>query len=86
MIQTPHVDWLALSPTLALLGAAAIALLGAVTVPRPALRAFSVAVTAVGFVVWYPLRRVLRRRSRTPQPAVTRRSEHREPSGERHPA
>ena len=51
MIQTPHVDWLALSPTLALLGAAAIALLGAVTVPRPALRAFSVAVTAVGFVV-----------------------------------
>ena len=51
MIETPHVDWLALSPTLALLGAAAIALLGAVTVPRPALRAFSVAVTAVGFVV-----------------------------------
>ena len=51
MIQTPHVDWLALSPTLALLGAAAIALLGAVTVPRQALRAFSVAVTAVGFVV-----------------------------------
>jgi len=51
VIQTPHVDWLALSPTLALLGAAAIALLGAVTVPRPALRAFSVAVTAVGFVV-----------------------------------
>jgi len=51
VIQTPHVDWLALSPTLALLGAAAIALLGAVTVPRQALRAFSVAVTAVGFVV-----------------------------------
>jgi NADH-quinone oxidoreductase subunit N len=51
VIQTPHVDWLALSPTLALLGAAAIALLGAVTVPRPALRAFSVAVTGVGFVV-----------------------------------
>jgi NADH-quinone oxidoreductase subunit N len=51
VIETPHVDWLALSPTLALLGAAAIALLGAVTVPRPALRAFSVAVTGVGFVV-----------------------------------
>lgn len=51
MIAKPHVDWLALSPTLALLGAAAIALLGAVTVPRQALRAFSVAVTAVGFVV-----------------------------------
>src|SRR6185312_12227397 len=51
VIQTPHVDWLARSPTPALLGAAAIALLGAVTVPRQALRAFSVAVTAVGFVV-----------------------------------
>ena len=51
MIETPHVDWLALSPTLALLGASAIALLGAVTVPRPALRVFSVAVTGVGFVV-----------------------------------
>jgi NADH-quinone oxidoreductase subunit N len=51
VIETPHVDWLALSPTLALLGAAAIALLGAVTVPGPALRAFSVAVTGVGFVV-----------------------------------
>ena len=51
MIETPHVDWLALSPTLALLGASAIALLGAVTVPRAALRAFSVAVTSVGFVV-----------------------------------
>jgi NADH-quinone oxidoreductase subunit N len=51
VIETPHVDWLALSPTLALLGASAIALLGAVTVPRAALRAFSVAVNAVGFVV-----------------------------------
>jgi NADH-quinone oxidoreductase subunit N len=51
VIETPHVDWLALSPTLALLGASAIALLGAVTVPRPALRVFSVAVTGVGFVV-----------------------------------
>jgi len=51
VIETPHVDWLALSPTLALLGASAIALLGAVTVPRAALRVFSVAVTGVGFVV-----------------------------------
>jgi NADH-quinone oxidoreductase subunit N len=50
VIQTPHVDWLALSPTLALLGAAAIALLGAVIVPRAAERAFSVAITAAGFV------------------------------------
>jgi NADH-quinone oxidoreductase subunit N len=51
MIDTPNVDWLALSPTLALLGAAGVALLGAVLVPRAALRAFSVAVTGVGFVV-----------------------------------
>jgi NADH-quinone oxidoreductase subunit N len=51
VIETPHVDWLALSPTLALLGAAGIALLGAVTVPRAAVRAFSVAVTGAGFVV-----------------------------------
>ena len=51
MIETPHVDWLALSPTLALLGAAAIALLGAVTVPRTAVRAFSAGITAIGFVV-----------------------------------
>ena len=51
MIDTPHVDWLALSPTLALLGASAIALLGAVTVPRTAVRAFSAAITALGFVV-----------------------------------
>ena len=51
MIDTPHVDWLALSPTIALLGASAIALLGAVLVPRPAVRAFSAAITAIGFVV-----------------------------------
>jgi NADH-quinone oxidoreductase subunit N len=51
VIDTPHVDWLALSPTLALLGASAIALLGAVIVPRTAVRAFSAAITALGCVV-----------------------------------
>jgi NADH-quinone oxidoreductase subunit N len=51
VIETPHVDWLALAPTIALLGASAVALLGAVTVPRAALRAFSAAITAAGFVV-----------------------------------
>jgi len=51
MIETPHVDWLALSPTLALLGAAGVALLGAVTVPGHARRAFSAAVTGSGFIV-----------------------------------
>jgi NADH-quinone oxidoreductase subunit N len=34
VIDTPTVDWFALSPSLALLGAAAVALLGAVLVPR----------------------------------------------------
>ena len=33
MIPTPKVDWLALSPTLALLGASGLALLGSVLVP-----------------------------------------------------
>jgi hypothetical protein len=33
-IATPKVDWLALSPALALLAASAICLLGAVLVPR----------------------------------------------------
>ena len=33
MIETPSVDWLALSPTLALLGASGVALLAAVLVP-----------------------------------------------------
>jgi hypothetical protein len=43
-------------------------------------------VAAVGFVVWYPLRRVFRRRSRASRPAVTQRDERHEPHGERHPA
>ncbi len=50
MIDTPKVDWLALSPTLALLGVAAVTLLGAVIVPRHAVRTFSVVVSVAGFV------------------------------------
>jgi NADH-quinone oxidoreductase subunit N len=49
-ISTPHVDWLALGPSLALLGAAAIALLGAVLVPAWVRRTFSVIVAGAGFV------------------------------------
>ena len=49
MIDTPSVDWLALSPTLALLASAGITLLGAVLVPRASERAFSVAVSIAGF-------------------------------------
>ncbi len=49
MIDTPNVDWLALSPTLALLGVAAVTLLGAVIVPRAAVRWFSIVVSVAGF-------------------------------------
>jgi NADH-quinone oxidoreductase subunit N len=50
VIDTPSVDWLALSPTLALLAVAAITLLGAVIVPRSSERTFSVVVSLAGFV------------------------------------
>ena len=50
-IPTPAVDWLALSPALALLAAAAICLLGAVLVPAPGRRFFSASIAGIGFVV-----------------------------------
>jgi NADH:ubiquinone oxidoreductase subunit 2 (subunit N) len=49
-IATPQVDWLALSPSLALLAAAAICLLGAVLVPSRGRRVFSVVVAGAGFI------------------------------------
>ena len=49
-IATPKVDWLALSPTLALLAAAAVCLLGAVLVPVAGRRVFSVSVAGAGFL------------------------------------
>jgi NADH-quinone oxidoreductase subunit N len=49
MIDTPTVDWLALAPTLALLGAAGLTLLGAVIVPRASERSFSIVVSLAGF-------------------------------------
>ena len=49
-IPTPKVDWLALSPSLALLAAAAICLLGAVLVPSGARRTFSVVFCGAGFI------------------------------------
>ena len=49
-IATPKVDWLALSPTLALLAAAGICLLGAVLVPVAARRVFSVTFAGTGFL------------------------------------
>jgi NADH-quinone oxidoreductase subunit N len=50
MIQTPHVDWFALSTILVLLGASFIALLSAVLVPRVHRRAFAATVAALGCV------------------------------------
>ncbi|HJU46540.1 MAG TPA: NADH-quinone oxidoreductase subunit N [Gaiellaceae bacterium] len=49
MIETPHVDWLALSPVVALLGASALCLLGAVLVPAAWRRPFSAVVGGAGF-------------------------------------
>jgi NADH-quinone oxidoreductase subunit N len=49
-IDTPHVDWLALSPSLSLLGAAAVCLLGAVLVPTWARRGTGAFLALAGFV------------------------------------
>jgi NADH-quinone oxidoreductase subunit N len=50
VIETPTVDWLALAPTLALLGASGVALLGSVLVPWWMRRIFSAVVAFAGFV------------------------------------
>jgi NADH-quinone oxidoreductase subunit N len=50
-IDTPSVDWLALSPVLALLAASGLCLLGAVLVPAAWRRVFSAVVAGAGFVV-----------------------------------
>ena len=70
MIDTPNVDWLALSPTLALLGAAGVTLLGAVLVPRAYVRAFSVVVSLAGFVTSAVLAGVLFDRSPEATPLI----------------
>jgi NADH-quinone oxidoreductase subunit N len=51
MIDTPHVDWLALSPTLALLAAAGIALLAAVVGPGWARRGVAGGTAFAGFAL-----------------------------------
>ena len=59
MIHGPHVDWFALSPELALLAASAVALLGAVLVPRSWRTPFAAVVAATGFVVSFAFDAVL---------------------------
>ncbi len=66
MIETPHVDWLALAPTLALLAAAGVTLLGAVTVPREGRRAFAAFMAGAGFLVSGVLSGVVFGRSASP--------------------
>ena len=51
MIETPSVDWFALSPTLALLGAAGLALMAAVLLPPWMRKGASATVAFAGFVV-----------------------------------
>ena len=70
MIETPKVDWLALSPTLALLGLAAVTLLGAVIVPRSVQRLFSVGVSVGGFVTSAVLAGVVYERSPDGTPLI----------------
>ena len=50
MIRTPHVDWLALSPPLSLLGAAGLLLMVAVFVPRRVKSPVAALVGFAGFV------------------------------------
>ncbi len=50
MIRTPHVDWFALSPELALLGTGGIALMAAVLVPRSIRKPLAAIVCALGFL------------------------------------
>jgi NADH-quinone oxidoreductase subunit N len=50
VIETPSVDWFALSPVLALLGASAVCLLAAVLVPRLLRRTVTAVVAGAGFV------------------------------------
>jgi NADH-quinone oxidoreductase subunit N len=49
MIPRPHVEWFALAPELILLGASALALMGAVLLPRASRRDFGALVAALGF-------------------------------------
>jgi NADH-quinone oxidoreductase subunit N len=59
MIDTPSVDWFALSPELAMLGAAGVALLSAVLVPRAWIRPLAAFACALGFAGGFVLAALL---------------------------
>jgi NADH-quinone oxidoreductase subunit N len=65
-IPTPHVDWLALSPSLALLGASGVTLLGAVLVPAWVRHTFSAVVAGAGFLTAGVLAAVVDHRTPSP--------------------
>jgi NADH-quinone oxidoreductase subunit N len=67
VIDTPNVDWLALAPTLALLGASGVALLAAVIVPDWMRRTVSAVVAFAGFVVAAVFAGIVYDRSPTPE-------------------
>ncbi|MGH3109859.1 MAG: NADH-quinone oxidoreductase subunit N [Gaiellaceae bacterium] len=70
MIDTPKVDWLALAPTLALLGASGVALLGAVLVPEWMRRTVAAVAAFAGFVVAAVFAGILLDSSPTPTPLI----------------
>jgi len=70
VIDTPKVDWLALSPTLALLAAAGVALLAAVIGPAWFRRAFAAFVVFAGFVTAGVLAGLLFDRTPNAQPLL----------------
>lgn len=67
MIDTPSVDWLALSPTLALLGASGVALLAAVLAPAWMRRSVAAGVALLGFVLAAVLAGVVYAETPTPE-------------------
>jgi NADH:ubiquinone oxidoreductase subunit 2 (subunit N) len=69
-IQTPNVDWFALSPELCLLAAAAVCMLAAVLVPRAVRRPLSAVVCGLGFAGAFAAAVVLYVQSPTRQPIV----------------
>jgi NADH-quinone oxidoreductase subunit N len=70
VIDTPNVDWLALAPTLALLGASGVALLASVLVPSWMRRTVSAVVAFVGFVVAAVFAGIILDSSSTPTPLL----------------
>jgi len=64
VIHKPHVDWFALSPSLAMIGAAALLLLVAVFTPKAARRAIAAVVCGAGFTTALVFAIVLDERSK----------------------